>query len=87
MTLPVWGAATRALCEDRTLQQALKEAQGAGVNVIACRRCAELIGGVGELKALGVKVFYDDQTQRGSAPKGAASCYSIRMPVSFEALP
>lgn len=58
VTLLVWGAATRALCEDETLRQALAEAQAAGVNVIACRRCAELTGRVDQLKALGVKVFY-----------------------------
>jgi hypothetical protein len=58
VTLLVWGAATRALCEDESLRQALAEAQRAGVIVIACRRCAELTGVVDELKALGVKVFY-----------------------------
>jgi hypothetical protein len=58
VTLLVWGAATRALCEDDTLRQALKEAQNAGVGVIACRRCAEMTGVMEKLKALGVKVFY-----------------------------
>ena len=35
--------------------------QEAGVEVHACRRCAELEGVVDELKALGVKVYYIGQ--------------------------
>ena len=58
VTLLVWGAATRALCEDQVLRAGLAGVQAAGVDVIACRRCAELLDRVDALKALGVKVFY-----------------------------
>jgi hypothetical protein len=56
--LLVWGAATRALCEDEGLQAGLVEVHEAGVEVIACRKCAENLDRVEALQALGVKVFY-----------------------------
>jgi hypothetical protein len=59
--LLVWGAATRALCEDESLQAGLAEVRETGVEVIACRKCAENLDRVEALKALGVKVFYTGQ--------------------------
>jgi len=61
VTLLVWGAATRALCEDEGLQAGLAQVREAGVEVVACRKCAENLDRVEALKALGVKVFYTGQ--------------------------
>jgi hypothetical protein len=59
--LLVWGAATRALCEDQNLRTALAEVREAGVEIIACRQCAENLKLVEALRAMGVKVFYTGQ--------------------------
>lgn len=59
--LVVWGPSARLLTEDEELQQHIADMQDAGVEIHACRRCAELEGVVDELKDLGVKVYYIGQ--------------------------
>lgn len=58
VTLLVWGASDRLLAEDAQIQAAVKEIQAAGVEVIACKRCAEDLGLVAPLERLGVDVHY-----------------------------
>lgn len=61
VTLLVWGASTGLLAEDGEVQAYLRTLQEAGVEVIACKKCAENIGAVEKLESLGVKVFYTGQ--------------------------
>ena len=61
VTLLVWGASTRLLSEDEEMQNYLHTLQGAGVEVIACKKCAENLGVVEKLESLGVNVFYTGQ--------------------------
>ncbi len=58
VTLLIWGASARLLVEDAGLQEELKLLQEAGVKLIACKSCAEKLGVVPQLEALGVDVFY-----------------------------
>ncbi len=61
VVLLVWGASARLLSEDEEVQDFLHSLQDAGVEVIACKKCAENIGVVGKLESLGVNVFYTGQ--------------------------
>ncbi|MBG0777951.1 MAG: DsrE family protein [Desulfovibrionaceae bacterium] len=54
----VWGPAAKLLATDRALQKKVKEMATAGVEVLACRRCAMNYKVVEELEALGVDVIY-----------------------------
>ena len=58
VTLLIWGASPGLLVEDEDLKTELQELKDAGVNIIACRKCAENLGIVEKLEGLGVKVFY-----------------------------
>ena len=58
VTLLIWGSSGALLVEDADLQAKLAEMADAGINIIACRRCAEHMGIVEKLEALGVEVFY-----------------------------
>ena len=58
VTLLIWGASGGLLVNDSELKGKIAEIQSAGVDVIACRRCAENMGIVEKLEEIGVKVFY-----------------------------
>lgn len=56
--LIVWGPSARLLIEDKELQEYMADMQAAGVEIHACKRCAELYDIVDALKELGIKVYY-----------------------------
>lgn len=58
VTLLIWGAATQLSGQDAEIQERIRQAQAAGVRVLACKKCAENLGLVDALEALGVEVFY-----------------------------
>ncbi len=61
VTLLIWGASSKLMLEDDYLQAELVKMQKAGVNIIACKACAEKMGVAGKLEELGIKVFYTGQ--------------------------
>ncbi len=56
--LVVWGPSAKLLSEDIKLQAAVKNAAGAGVELLACRACADEYGVSGALEELGIDVKY-----------------------------
>lgn len=54
----IWGPSSKLLSEDKELQQAVKQMQEAGVELLACKACADLYGVSDKLAALGVEVKY-----------------------------
>lgn len=56
--LLIWGPSAKLLAEDVELQQQLQELRSAGVELIACKACADRYGVSGKLEKLGVEVFY-----------------------------
>ncbi len=61
VTLLIWGSSGNLLIEDAEVQARLAEMKEAGVDIIACRRCAENMGIVEKLEERGVNVFYTGQ--------------------------
>lgn len=61
VTLLVWGSSGDLLVNDKEVEEKVKEMRDSGVRLIACRRCAELMGIVEKLEGLGVEVFYTGQ--------------------------
>jgi len=59
--LIVWGPSAKLLAEDTELQEQLKVLQGFGVEVIACKSCADMYGMSSRLEALGIEVFFVGQ--------------------------
>lgn len=57
VVLLIWGSSTRQIAADEVMQARLNEVREAGVRVIACIRCAESLGVVEKLQALGIEVF------------------------------
>ncbi len=56
--LVVWGASAPLLAVDRELQAELDDLKAAGVELLACKACADLYGVTGQLQALGVDVIF-----------------------------
>ena len=56
--LLVWGASTKLLSEDEELQEKIKIIKEAGVELWACKACADLYGVSKKLESLGLKVHY-----------------------------
>ena len=61
VNLIVWGPSAKLLTEDNELQQKLKLMQEAGVEVVACKACADGYGVSSALETLGVEVKYMGQ--------------------------
>ena len=56
--LLVWGPSSKLLAEDTVLQQKLKGLKEIGVELYACKACADLYGVSEKLRGLGVTVEY-----------------------------
>lgn len=56
VTLIVWGATTKLVSEDLNIQKKIGEAIDAGVRITACKACADQLGVVEALEALGIEV-------------------------------
>jgi hypothetical protein len=56
--LLLWGPSDRLLVEDEELQTRLRAMMDDGVEVLACKACADRLGVGEDLAALGVNVFY-----------------------------
>lgn len=52
----IWGATAKLVAEDEEIQEKIKLAQHAGVNMLACLSCAAQYGVVDQLKSLGIEV-------------------------------
>ncbi|MBV1757428.1 MAG: DsrE family protein [Dethiosulfatibacter sp.] len=59
--LIIWGAATELAASDEHIQELIKQMIQAGVNVRACKACAENLDKVQELESLGIEVLYIGQ--------------------------
>jgi hypothetical protein len=58
VTLIIWGATTKLVNEDETIQLLVKKAQEVGVHVSACKACAEQLEATDTLERLGVEIVY-----------------------------
>lgn len=56
--LVVWGPSSKLLTEDLELQEKLSDMQTAGVELLACKACADQYGVSDKLAELGVEVIY-----------------------------
>jgi hypothetical protein len=56
--LLVWGPSDTLLAQDAELQEKVRAMQADGVEVIACKACADRLGATEALEALGIDVFY-----------------------------
>jgi len=61
VTLVIWGPSAEFITNNATVQQELEDAQAAGVEVVACKACADNYGVSDKLSALGVEVKYMGQ--------------------------
>ena len=54
----IWGPSAKLLVEDTEIQQYVEKMKDVGVELIACKACADMYGVSDKLKALGVNVYY-----------------------------
>jgi hypothetical protein len=59
--LVVWGPSALLLTQDLELQEELEELKAAGVELLACKACADLYGVTDKLRTLGIEVIYMGQ--------------------------
>ena len=58
VTLVVWGASTKLLAENTSLQERVKEMEAAGIKVEACKACADQLEATEALESCQVDVKY-----------------------------
>ena len=56
--LLVWGPSSKLLSEDKELQEKIKKIKEVGVELTACKACADMYGVSDKLTALGIDVKY-----------------------------
>jgi hypothetical protein len=56
--LVVWGPSSLLLTQDPELQEELEDVKAVGVELLACKACADLYGVTDKLTALGIDVIY-----------------------------
>ncbi len=54
----IWGPSSKLLSEDKELQKGIKQMKEAGVEIVACKACADLYGVSDKLESLGIEVKY-----------------------------
>ncbi len=58
VTIIVWGATSRLIKDNVDIQKDVVKLMSDGVNVIACKACADKIGSTKTLESLGIKTEY-----------------------------
>ncbi len=58
ITLVVWGPSAKLLTEDAELQEYIKSIKKAGVDLKACKMCADMYGVSSKLESMGIAVKY-----------------------------
>jgi hypothetical protein len=58
VTLLVWGPSSKLLTQDKELQEHVAEMQEEGVQVLACKKCADQYGVSDKLRQMGIEVKY-----------------------------
>jgi hypothetical protein len=58
VTLIIWGPSSRLLAGDKELQEKVKEMMSSGVDVKACKACADLYGVSDKIGEMGIEVKY-----------------------------
>jgi hypothetical protein len=58
VTLVVWGPSSKLLTEDKELQERIVEMQEEGVQVLACKKCADQYGVSDKLRQMDIEVKY-----------------------------
>jgi len=58
VTLLVWGPSSKLSSEDKDIQTSLKKMKDEGVELLACKGCADQYGVSSKLEALGIEVKY-----------------------------
>lgn len=56
--LVIWGPSAKLITHDLELQEELEDLKAAGVELLACKACADMYGVSEKLEALGVEVIY-----------------------------
>ena len=56
VTLIVWGSSSKLIASDMELQDYLTSMKDAGVNLLACKRCADMFRVADDLEKLGIEV-------------------------------
>ena len=56
--LIIWGPSAKLMTVDPELQAELEELKAAGVELLACKACADRYGGSEKLTGLGIEVVY-----------------------------
>ncbi|MCH3915904.1 MAG: DsrE family protein [Spirochaetia bacterium] len=58
VTVIIWGATTKLVAENTSIQTKIQVAQQAGVQFSACKACADQLGVADKLIGLGIEVIY-----------------------------
>ena len=58
VTLIVWGSSSRLVASDTELQGYITSMKNAGVNLLACKRCADMFGVSDDLEKLGIEIKF-----------------------------
>jgi hypothetical protein len=58
VTLIIWGATAKLVSEDTAIQDKIKAAIDAGVNISACKACSDQLGVTEALQKLQIEVKY-----------------------------
>jgi hypothetical protein len=54
----VWGPSSKLVSEDKEIQDYIKKMKDEGVEIVACKACADSYGVSGKLEELGIEVKY-----------------------------
>lgn len=58
VTLLIWGPSAKLSSEDKDIQESLKNMKEQGVELLACKGCADQYGVASKLEELGIEVKY-----------------------------
>jgi len=69
----IWGPSQKLLANDTELQETIKKMKAAGVEVFACKFCADKYGVTQKLEAMDIPVFYVGQVVTEALKAGWAT--------------
>jgi len=58
VTLVIWGASAKLIAENESIREKMKLLADSGIELEACKACADQLGVADDLKQLGINVVY-----------------------------
>lgn len=72
VTILIWGASQKLISQDEELQEKIRQMVKDGVEVVACKKCAQNLGVVDEMEACDLNLYFTGELLSSWVKEGSS---------------